>query len=161
MAARRQAPWPTARPSLYDFAGGAPALLALTRAHHARCLADPELNHPFSHPDQNPQHIERLAAYLGEVLGGPPTFTEHYADQSAMLRMHAGNGDMSDLGRRFVECFDAAAKDARLPDNADFRQALHDYMEWAVEQVVAYPGDPATVPAHLPMPRWSWNGLQR
>jgi hemoglobin len=159
--ARRQAPWPTARPSLYDFAGGAPAFLALTRAHHARCLADPELNHPFSHPNQDPHHIERLAAYLAEVMGGPSTFSDVYADQSAMLRMHAGNGDMTDLGRRFVDCFAAAADDAHLPVDADFRLALREYMQWAVEEVLQYPDDPSTVPAGLPMPRWSWDGLQR
>jgi hemoglobin len=51
------------RPSFCEFAGGDAAFLALARAHHARCLADPELNHPFSHPDQHPQHLERLAAY--------------------------------------------------------------------------------------------------
>ena len=36
------------QPSLYEYAGGDGALLRLARAHHARCLADPELNHPFS-----------------------------------------------------------------------------------------------------------------
>src|ERR1700712_3726415 len=129
-----------ARPSLYDFAGGMPAFLALTRAHHARCLADPELNHPFSKPDQDPHHIERLAAYLAEGMGGPRTFSESYSDQSAMLRMHAGNGDISDLGRRFVDCFVAAADDAHLPAEAAFRQALRDYMRWAVDEVLRYPG---------------------
>lgn len=34
------------------------------------CLQDPELNHPLSHPDQHPQHVERLAAYRAEVTGG-------------------------------------------------------------------------------------------
>jgi hypothetical protein len=29
------------RPTLFDFAGGEPAFLALASAHHARCLADP------------------------------------------------------------------------------------------------------------------------
>jgi hemoglobin len=56
------------RPTLYEFAGGDAAFLALARAHHARCLADPELNHPFSRPGQHPQHVERLAAYWAEVL---------------------------------------------------------------------------------------------
>ncbi len=31
------------RSTLYEFAGGAPASLALATAHRARCLADPEL----------------------------------------------------------------------------------------------------------------------
>jgi len=90
------------RPTLYEFAGGADAFPPFAAALHARCLADPELNHPFSHPGQNPQHVERLAAYLAEAMGGPPSYSgECGGDQSALLLLHAGNGDMSDLGRRF------------------------------------------------------------
>jgi hemoglobin len=61
------------RPTLYGFAGGPDAFLALARAHHARCLADPELNHLLSHADKHPQNVERLAAYWAEVRGGPPS----------------------------------------------------------------------------------------
>jgi hemoglobin len=147
------------RPTLFEFAGGAPAFLSLAAAHHARCLADPELNHPFSHPDQHPQHVERLAAYWAEVLGGPPRFSEECGDHSAVLHMHAGNGDMSDLGERFLACFVAAADDAGLPDDADFRAALRDYMRWAVDEVLSHP-ERASVPAGAEMPRWSWDGLQ-
>ena len=146
------------RPTLFEYAGGEPAFLALARAHHERCLADPVLNHPFSHPDQHPQHVERLAAYWAEVLGGPPTFSRECSDHSSMLRLHAGNGEMDDLGRRFVACFMAAADDAGLPDDAEFRASLRAYMEWAVAEVLRYPGDPDTVPADLPMPHWSWDG---
>jgi len=148
------------RPTLFEFAGGEPAFLALATAHHARCLADPELNHPFSHPDQNPQHVERLAAYWAEVMGGPATFSQSYADQSAVLQMHAGNGDMTDLGRRFVECFVLAADDADLPDDLDFRGALRAYMQWAVDDVLAYSPEDAEVPAGASMPHWSWDGPQ-
>ena len=109
------------RPTLYEFAGGEQAFLALARAHHARCLADPELNHPFSHPDQHPQHVERLAAYWGEVLGGPPTYSRECGDESQVLHMHSGNGDMGDLGERFLACFVQALDDAGLPDDPDFR----------------------------------------
>ncbi len=63
------------RPTLFEFAGGDAAFVALAAAHHARCLRDPELNHPFSHPDQHPEHVERLAAYWAEVMGGPPRYT--------------------------------------------------------------------------------------
>ena len=148
------------RPTLYDFAGGDPAFLALATAHHARCLADPELNHPFSHPGQHPQHVERLAAYWAEVLGGPPKFSTECSDHPAMLKLHAGNGDMSDLGRRFVDCFVHAADDAGLPADAEFRAALRAYMEWAVAEVLLYPDPDRAIPAGTPMPRWSWDGLQ-
>ena len=148
------------RPTLYEFAGGDQAFLALAAAHHARCLADPELNHPFSHPGQHPQHVERLAAYWSEVLGGSPRFSTECSDHTAMLKLHAGNGDMSDLGRRFVECFVGAADDAGLPEDAGFRAALRAYMEWAVAEVLTYPDPDPAIPPDLPMPRWSWDGLQ-
>ena len=148
------------RPTLYEFAGGDVAFLALAAAHHARCLADPELNHPFSHPGQHPQHTERLASYWAEVLGGPTHYSQTCGDQSTLQQMHSGNGDMSDLGRRFVECFVLAADDAGLPTDPEFRAALRSYMEWAVADILVYSPADARVPAGLAMPHWSWDGLQ-
>jgi hemoglobin len=148
------------RPTLYEFAGGAPALLELARAHHARCLADPELNHPFSHGDLHPEHVERLAAYWGEVLGGPPAYTEAGGAESWVLELHAGNGPMDDLGARFLACFVAAADDAGLPPDPEFRSALREYMRWAVANVLLYAPVGSAVPAGASMPRWGWDGLE-
>jgi len=148
------------RPTLYEFAGGDEAFLALARAHHARCLADPELNHPFSKEDQHPQHVERLAAYWAEALGGPARYSEECGDESGVLRMHAGNGDMTDLGDRFVDCFVRAMDDAGLPDDPDFRAAMRAYMRCAVDAVLEHPDDASSVPDGLPMPRWDWDGLR-
>jgi hemoglobin len=148
------------RSTLFEFAGGESAFQALASAHHARCLQDPELNHAFSHPAQHPQHVERLGAYWAEVMGGPPRYSESCGDHSTVLQLHAGNGDMSDLGRRFVECFARAADDAGLPDDPELRAALNAYMQWAVDQVLSY-GPPGSVaPVGLSMPRWTWDGLQ-
>jgi hemoglobin len=149
------------RPSLYEHAGGDAAFLALAQAHHARCLADPELNHPFSHPGQHPQHVERLAAYWAEVLGGPPVYSRDCrGDQSRLLQMHAGNGDMGDLGERFVACFDAAMDDAGLPADPEFRAAMHAYMRWAVDDVLVYSPHGTVVAPGASMPRWGWDGLE-
>ena len=142
--------------TLYEFAGGAPALLALAEAHHARCLADPELSHPFTHGEIQPDHVERLAAYWGEVLGGPPAYSECYGDESGVLLMHAGNGPMDDLGDRFVACFVAALDDAELPEDPAFRRRMRDYMRSAVDNVLRYSPVDAAVPAGQAMPRWDW-----
>ena len=148
------------RPSLYEFAGGDEAFLALAHAHHERCVADPLLNHPFSKEDLDPQHVERLAAYWAEVLGGPARFSEQLSDHSSMLRMHAGNGPgMLELGPLFVECFVAAADDVGLPDDPEFRAALRAYMEWAVADVNEFHDEGASVPDGLGMPHWDWDGL--
>jgi hemoglobin len=146
------------RSSLFEFAGGEPAFRALAEAHHARCLADPELNHPFSHPGQHPEHVQRLAAYWAEVMGGPPAYSESCADHTHVLRLHAGNGDMTDLGVRFVDCFVQAMDDAGLPEDPEFREAMRSYMQSAVDEVLRYGPPESTVESGLPMPRWSWSG---
>lgn len=148
------------RPTLFEFAGGLPAFLALATAHHIRCVQDPELNHPFSHPGQHPQHVERLAAYWAEVMGGPPQYSRSCGNHSTLLHMHSGNGDMSDLGRRFVDCFVGAMDDAGLPEDPAFRAALRAYMQWAVDEVLSYSAYDVAVPSGLAMPRWSWDGMQ-
>ena len=111
-----------ARPSIFEFAGGSPAFLALATAHHERCLRDPVLNHPFSHPG-HPQHVERLGGYWAEVFGGPAVYSQSCGGHSAMLGIHAGQGAETDLGRRFVTCFVQAIDDAGLPGDADLRAA--------------------------------------
>jgi hemoglobin len=147
------------RVSLYEFAGGTPAFLKLAAAHHQRCLDDPVLNHPFSHPG-HPQHVERLAGYWAEVFGGPADYSGAGAGQSAMLGLHARMQAGDDLGTRFVECFVRAADDAGLPPDPEFRAALRRYMQWAVSDVMVYSPRDAVVPDGLPVPRWSWDGLQ-
>jgi len=147
------------RPSLFEYAGGMPAFRALAAAHHQRCLDDPVLSHPFSHPG-HPDHVERLASYWAEVFGGPSLYAPSGDGHSQMLSIHARTGAEDDLGDRFVACFVQAMDDAKLPDDQDFRGALRAYMEWAVADVLAYaPQDAEEVPSDLPIPRWSWNGL--
>ena len=123
-----------------------------------RCLADPELNHPFSHPGQHPRHVERLAAYWAEVLGGPDRYSGSCGDHSYVLVLHAGNGDMSDLGRRFVACFVLAMDDAGLPDDPKFRAAMTSYMQASVDEVLLYGAPDAAVAPELAMPHWGWDG---
>jgi hemoglobin len=144
---------------MFEFAGREPAFLALAAAHHRRCLEDPVLSHPFSHPG-NPQHVQRLADYWAEVFGGPPRYSEDFGGHSAMLGIHAGQGAGEDLGARFVACFVQAADDAGLPGDPDFRAGLRAYMEWAVGEVLAYSPPETRVTAGLPVPRWGWTGLE-
>jgi hemoglobin len=117
------------------------------------------LNHPFSHPG-NPEHIQRLADYWGEVFGGPKRYSGSFGGHSAMLGIHAGQRADEDLGGRFVACFVRAADDAGLPDDPDLRAALRAYMEWAVGEVLSFSPPGELVPSDLPVPHWGWNGLE-
>lgn len=143
--------------TLFEHAGGEAALLRLAQAHHARCLADPELSHPFSHDDLDPQHVQRLAAYWTQVLGGPPAYTALGGTQRQVLELHAGNGDLGDLGERFLACFLLALDDAGLPGDPPFREALRAYMVAAVADVALGHPD-GVVPGDPEVPRWDWAG---
>lgn len=160
--ASRVARWqgtPVGRESIFQFAGGEPAFRRLAAAHHERCIADEVLNHPFSH-GVHADHVERLGNYWAEVFGGPARFSERYGGQSAMLDIHASSGADDELGERFVAGFVLAMDDAELPPDPEFRACLRAYMEWAVRDVHAYSPQGSTVPEGLPLPHWSWDGLQ-
>ncbi len=136
----------------YEAAGGAEGMLALSRAWHARCLADPVAAHPFEHQG-HPQHSERLAAYWGEALGGPSTYTDTMGDETLVSRMHAGEGEHTELDAACIACFDAALADVGITDDP-LRATLHDYFVWSTGRLAAFPGDADAVPAGLTVPRW-------
>ena len=88
--------------TVYEAVGGAAGLLRLAAAWHHRCLQDPVVSHAFSHPGLHPQHTERLAAYWGEALGGPATYSEKYGDETSVVRIHRGNGVHEEMDRRAI-----------------------------------------------------------
>lgn len=146
---------------MYEAAGGEAGVLALARAWHQRVVVDEVVGHAFSH-GFDPHHTERLAAYWGEALGGPPTFSTAYGDGSSVARIHGGNGEHQEMDDRAVACFDAALDDVGLGAGTPVGPVLHDYFAWATRTAMnAYPRSPDDVPAGLAIPRWSWHGLVR
>jgi hemoglobin len=142
-----------------DTAGGADGLLRLATAWHARVMADEEVSHAFSH-GYHPAHTERLAAYWAEALGGPTTYSEAYADETSVVRIHSGNGPHDEMDRRAIACFDQALVDVGLAADDRLRQVLHDYFTWATTTTMSrYHRSADDVPDGLAIPHWSWNGL--
>jgi hemoglobin len=146
--------------SVYEAAGGDEGLLRLAAAWHARVLVDPVVGHAFSH-GFHPDHTSRLAAYWSEALGGPPAYSGVFGDASTVLRLHSGNGRHEEMDERAIACFDQALEDAGFGGDDVLRQTLHDYFAWATTTDMArYPETPDDVPEGLPIPRWSWDGLE-
>jgi len=146
--------------SVYEAAGGNDGVRRLAGAWHARVLADEIVSHAFSHGFR-PDHTERLAAYWAEALGGPSTYSDAYGDETAVVRLHSGNGRHEDMDRRAIACFDQALEDAGLAADETLRQVLHDYFAWAMTTAMGrYPRSADDVPDGLRIPRWSWDGLQ-
>src|SRR5580700_4426790 len=103
--------------TVYEAAGGAPGITRLATAWHQRVLADEVVSHAFSH-GYRPDHTERLAAYWAEALGGPPTYSQHYGDETSVVRIHSGNGAHEIMDRRAIACFGQALADAGLTATA-------------------------------------------
>jgi hemoglobin len=146
--------------TVYDAAGGANGLLRLANAWHVRVMADEVVSHAFSH-GFHPEHNQRLAAYWGESLGGPTTFTDCYGDQTSVMRLHSGNGLHEEMDQRAIVCFDQALADVGLAEDRVGR-ALHDYFAWATTTLMSqYRRSADDVPDGLRIPRWSWDGAVR
>lgn len=145
--------------SVYEAAGGMEGIVRLAEAWHVRVMADKIVSHAFSH-GYRPDHTERLAAYWAEALGGPTTYSDLYGDETAVVRMHSGNGRHDEMDRRAIGCFDQALDDVGITDQP-LRQVLHDYFAWATTTTMSrYHASADDVPDGLRIPRWSWNGLQ-
>ena len=145
------------RKTIYDAVGGLPAILALARAWHARCMADSVVSHAFSH-GLHPRHVERLAAYWAQALGGPADYSGTIADESFVVRMHSGNGEHQEMDERAETCFALALDDTSLPDDDALRPTLIAFFHWATQRMSAYPKSAEDVPSGLPVPQWSWEG---
>ncbi len=145
--------------SIYEATGGTTGLLALANAWHARVMEDDVVKHAFSH-GFHPEHGPRLAAYWAEALGGPTMYSGSYGDETAVVRIHSGNGAHDEMDRRAIVCFDQALVDVGLDADDTLRGVLHDYFAWAATTTMSrYHRSADDVPTGLRIPSWSWNGL--
>jgi hemoglobin len=145
--------------TVYEVAGGAAGLLRLASAWHARVMADEVVSHAFSH-GFHPEHSQRLAAYWGESLGGPTTYSDCFGDETYVVRLHSGNGQHQEMDSRAIACFDQALVDVGLASDDRLRGVLHDYFAWmTVTTMARYHRSAEDVPDGLHILRWSWDGL--
>ena len=145
--------------TVFEAAGGMDGLRRLAAAWHHRVMADEVVGHAFSH-GFHPQHVERLAAYWAEALGGPSAYSDSYGDETSVVKMHSGNGEHDEMDRRAIACFDQALADVGPAYDDPLRQVLHDYFAWATTTTMSrYHQSADDVPNGLSIPHWSWDGL--
>lgn len=73
-------------PTLYDWIGGAEALERLTEAFYEEVRKDDILAPVFANMDAD--HPAHVAAFVGEVFGGPPLYSERHGGHPEMIRHH-------------------------------------------------------------------------
>ena len=148
-------PDPEREPTLFEWAGGYPALLDMTRIFYARHVpADPLVGPLFA--NMSPDHPERVAAWLSEVFGGPDLYTQRYGGYSRMISQHVGKNISKEQRARWVAMLVASADEAGLPDDAEFRAAFSAYLEWGTRIAVENSQQGAMPPPNMPVPRWWW-----
>jgi hemoglobin len=143
-------------PTLFDWAGGEGPLRAFIDAFYDRVERDDQLS-PFFPGGVSEAHRAHVAAWWGEVLGGPPAYTERHGGYDAMLAHHRGLGITAEQRHRFASTLSLAADDAGLPADPEFRAAIMGYVEWGTRLAMhnSQP-DASGVPEHAPVPRWGW-----
>lgn len=135
-------------------------MIRLADAWHQRVLADPVVSHAFSHGFRE-DHTERLAAYLGEALGGPRSYTESMGTESEVVRIHSGNGVHEEMDQLALVAWDRALADCGLGRDPALAAALHDYFADGIRRMGEHPEGPGTVPAGLDLEAWSWESSGR
>jgi truncated hemoglobin YjbI len=148
-------PDPEHEPTLFEWAGGFPALLRMTQLFYEKYVPDDPLLSPLF-ADMSPDHPQRVAAWLGEVFGGPKAYTETYGGYPRMISQHLGKGITEAKRARWVQLLTRSADEAGLPADAEFRAAFTAYLEWGSRIAVENSTVGAKPPPNLPVPRWWW-----
>jgi len=148
-------PPPSPDPTLFEWAGGLPALTRMTRIFYSKYVPEDPLVGPLF-ANMAPDHPERVAAWLGEVFGGPKSYSGRYGGYTRMLSQHLGKGLTEAQRARWVSLISRSAEDAGLPADAEFRAAFTAYIEWGSRLALENSQPGAKPPMHMPMPRWWW-----
>jgi CDGSH-type Zn-finger protein/truncated hemoglobin YjbI len=148
-------PAPPAEATLFQWLGGYPALLRLTRRFYEVHVAeDPFLAPLFAR--MSADHPERVAAWLTEVFGGPSAYTGRYGGYDRMISQHLGRGLREEWRRRWVALLLRSADEVGLPADPEFRAAFVAYLEWGSRIAVENSAPGVEPPPHMPVPRWWW-----
>ena len=153
---RDPVPPPDHEPTVFEWAGGLPALLRMTRLFYEKHVPDDPLLGPVF-AGMAPDHPERVASWLAEVFGGPTRYSEEFGGYPRMLSQHLSRELTEDQRERWVHLLLVSAREAGLPNDAEFRSAFEAYIEWGSRLAVENSQAGARPPEHLPMPHWDWN----
>jgi hemoglobin len=144
-------------PSLYEHAGGEEGLHRLEQLFYDSVLRDPLLQPLFG--DGQPQHVDHLTMFTAESFGGPDDFSRALGF-AHLIAVHRGLEITEEQRLRFVELYIAALDAAGMPDDAPFREAVLQHVEFGTQ--VAKQNSHAKSDDELhplrEVPRWTWSG---
>jgi hemoglobin len=144
-------------PTLFEHAGGEQGLHRLEQTFYDSVLRDPLLQPLFG--AGQPEHVEHLTMFTAESFGGPDRFSRELGF-SHLIAVHRELKITEAQRERFVELYMAALDAAGMPDDAPFRNAVREHVEFG--SGVAMQNSHAESEAELhplrEVPRWTWAG---
>jgi CDGSH-type Zn-finger protein/truncated hemoglobin YjbI len=146
----------SAEATIFEWAGGLPALTRMTRIFYEKHVPADDLLAPVF-ANMSADHPERVAKWLGEVFGGPKCYSEQFGGYARMISEHLGKCLTEDMRSRWVKLLLESAREANLPNDAEFRAAFQSYIEWGSRLAVENSQLESRPPRHMPMPHWDWN----
>ena len=142
-------------PTLFEWAGGYPALLDMTQVFYGRHVpSDPVVGPLFARMEAD--HPERVAAWLSEVFGGPAFYSERYGGYSRMISQHLDKHLTQEQRSHWAMLMAQSADEAGLPNDPEFQAAFMSYIEWGSRIAVENSMSGAKPTANMPVPRWWW-----
>jgi CDGSH-type Zn-finger protein/truncated hemoglobin YjbI len=143
-------------PTVFEWAGGFPALLRMTRLFYEKLVPEDPLLAPLF-ANMAADHPERVAKWLAEVFGGPRLYSDEHGGYPRMLSQHLGKQITEEHRARWVTLLARSAREAGLPNDAEFRSTFDAYIEWGTRLAVENSQLGARPPERMPMPHWDWN----
>lgn len=144
------------QPTIFEWAGGLPALTRMTRLFYERHVPeDPLLSPLFA--TMSADHPERVSKWLGEVFCGPKAYSGEFGGYTRMISEHVGKCITEEQRARWVELLLRSAREAGLPNDAEFRSAFGSYIEWGSRLAFENSQANARPPSNMPMPHWDWS----
>jgi hemoglobin len=145
-------------PTLFEWLGGNEALIRLTTRFYQHVKGDAMLAPVFAH--MGADHPGHVAAFLGEVLGGPASYSEQHGGHAHMVQQHLNRHLSQEQRRRWVSLLLETADELSMPDDPEFRSALVGYLEWGSRLAVINSQPGATADHDAPMPKWGWGEVK-
>jgi CDGSH-type Zn-finger protein/truncated hemoglobin YjbI len=143
-------------PTIFEWAGGLPALTRMTRLFYEKHVPQDRLLAPLF-ADMSADHPERVAKWLGEVFCGPRDYSEQFGGYNRMVSQHLGKQLTEEQRAHWVRLMLQSATEAGLPNDPEFRSALSSYLEWGSRLAVENSQPGAKPPPDMPMPHWDWS----
>ena len=145
---------PQPPPSLFEWAGGMPAIERLMDLFYKKVRADALLAPIFA--QMTAEHPQHVAHFVAEVLGGPALYSKERGGHPHMISRHLNRRLTQPQRLQWVRLLLETADEAGLPDDPEFRSALVAYLEWGSRLAVLNSQPGAAADPKAPMPQWGW-----